>query len=466
MEHAAQSVGRVIARGCTSAPQRTGTAFLWQDAQTVVTARHVVAGCSAIQVSFPSAGLVRSASPTRQLREHDLVLLRLDSPVGLEPLQASFGLPMVGSHLAVLGFALGAPTLDSKSLEVTLANSPPGSRLIDMLSATMQDTLRASGELNLESNVLRLDGNLLPGHSGAPLIDAAGRVRAIGSGGLQNGAGGIVWALRADYLGDLASGAVITTVEAVESVSGLSFAYQEVQSTVRRATCGAATFAFSRTLPLTALYETADDKLGLQQLAVVANNADFVTGTAAYDIWLDEENGASIAVPTGSLLVATGGEQCVVNVSPEVQMRITATDLPSTNEFIRWQQVEAAATAFTQSVASQFAIPLMPDPGFTYAMPLNRPSDGFVVRRWAYSRMSPGYRMNEVNSEYLFITNMARQNRFYGIASLRRNFLIDILTAQNCQVRPDADGCSNLRQHFMHWSASSLAVHLATIPPQ
>jgi hypothetical protein len=264
---------------------------------------------------------------------------------------------------------------------------------------------------------------------------------------------------------DLASGTQVTVIEPIDEASGLSFAYQDAQSTLRTAKCGAASFAFSRTVPLADLYETSDDKVGLQQLTAVANNLEFTRGAVKYDIWLDEETGASIAVPAGRPLVPSGDGQCVVNVSQEVQMRVTATNVPSPWDYVRQQQVEAAANAFTWSVFYQFEEQPFPDPGFTYPTPLLRP-DGFVARRWAYARNAPGDTIGEMKSEYLFITNMALGNRFYGVAALRRNFFVNIPTSQACAVQPSGQGCAALVERFKDWSASAVAVHLATIPPR
>lgn len=150
MERIAPSVGRVLAGNCGNTPMRTGTAFLWRDANTVVTARHVVAGCSSIHIRFGRDGGMIEARPERELRARDLVLLRLVEPAASTPLESVEGIPEIGSRVAVIGFALGAPTLDSKLLDVTVANAPPGSVLRDLLPDRLRETLEATARLILK----------------------------------------------------------------------------------------------------------------------------------------------------------------------------------------------------------------------------------------------------------------------------------------------------------------------------
>lgn len=464
MQLVARSVGRVVAKQCGDTPVRVGTGFLWQNNQTLVTARHVIAGCSDIQVAFAATGQAVTAVPKRELRGRDLVLLRVSAPVNVPPLQAAAGLPPVGSKVAVLGFALGAPTLDDKMLDVTVANAPPGSKLADMLPPSLQDMLRASGELELDTDVLRLDGNLLPGHSGAPLIDGSGRVRAIGSGGLQNGAGGVVWALRADYLNELTNAPETAAVQAADHNSGLSFAYQSEQNSLRKVRCGSSNFTFSRTVPLSVLYETSDDKVGLQQLAAVSNMAELAAGAVRYDVWVDADTGASVTVPAGKHLVANTDGTCSAAVSAQVDMIITALPVTGSTAVEKYQQVQAGSSGFEMSLSSKFQTPLMTDPSYTYLAPVTR-ADGFTVRRAAYVRNSPGSTMNELRSDYAFVTHMTRGSRYYGIASLRRNFVVDLAKYQACAAAPQGRGCKAIKDSFRDWSISAVAVHLATMPP-
>ena len=53
VQAALRDVAQVIANGCAGSGARTGTAFVWPDSTRMVTARHVVAGCSNVRVQFP-----------------------------------------------------------------------------------------------------------------------------------------------------------------------------------------------------------------------------------------------------------------------------------------------------------------------------------------------------------------------------------------------------------------------------
>ena len=67
----------------------------------------------------------------------------------------------------MFGFALGQPTRDTHPLRLTFANTEAPS-LSDVLPDAERADIRKVGFPALDTQVLRLDGNLLPGHSGAP----------------------------------------------------------------------------------------------------------------------------------------------------------------------------------------------------------------------------------------------------------------------------------------------------------
>ena len=196
-ERAAQAVAQVRARDCPDGEKsRAGSGFLYGGGNRLVTALHVVAGCRRIDAYFErSGGRTVGARVYRVLAKIDLALLQLDQEMG-EPLPSATARPRANDELEVIAFFLGTPSLDNKTLKVTFGSS----QLDSMLPAPIQRELAQTGTIDPSLKVVRLDGHLLPGASGAPLITADGQVAAIGSGGLQNGAASISWAVPADHL--------------------------------------------------------------------------------------------------------------------------------------------------------------------------------------------------------------------------------------------------------------------------
>jgi hypothetical protein len=67
------------------------------------------------------------------------------------------------------------------------------------------DRMSRSSLLGVDEEIVRLDGHLLPGSSGAPLIASDGKVAAIASGGLAGGGAALSWAVPASNLNKLLS---------------------------------------------------------------------------------------------------------------------------------------------------------------------------------------------------------------------------------------------------------------------
>ena len=198
-EQLARSVVQVQARGCPG-PQgmerRVATGFAYGPAGHVVTAAHVVSGCDGVTVYWEKhGGQTQSATVARVLPRADLALLNVgQSPA--EALQEEPNRPAVDAAVETLGYYLSVPTMSNKRLRVTYGSS----RLADMVPPETRRELEQSGAIDVNLDILRLDGHLLPGHSGAPIFDMRGRVVGIGSGGLKSGSASISWAVPASHL--------------------------------------------------------------------------------------------------------------------------------------------------------------------------------------------------------------------------------------------------------------------------
>src|ERR1035441_6399066 len=76
-----------------------------------------------------------------------------------------------------------------------LLRNPPMRRLGDLLPSSLARRLQTRNSPDINIEVLSIQGHLLPGHSGAPILNAKGQVIGIANGGLQTGEVEISWAV-------------------------------------------------------------------------------------------------------------------------------------------------------------------------------------------------------------------------------------------------------------------------------
>jgi S1-C subfamily serine protease len=138
--------------------QGTGSGFVWDDAGTVVTNHHVVAGATQVQVTVGGRNYratVINASPN-----HDLAVLRLQGDVsGLTPLPLGSSTELrVGQTAIVIGNPFG--------FDQTMTTG-----IVSALNRTLQ-----SEQGTLMHGLIQVDAAVNPGNSGGPLLDSAGRL--------------------------------------------------------------------------------------------------------------------------------------------------------------------------------------------------------------------------------------------------------------------------------------------------
>ncbi|HEX4745437.1 MAG TPA: trypsin-like peptidase domain-containing protein [Gaiellaceae bacterium] len=156
-ERASKAVVEISARG--GSQQAQGSGFVYDSAGHVVTNQHVVAGSSAISVSFWN-GVQLDAELVGTDPSTDLAVLRVDAPAGLlSPLQlADSSTVRVGDPVLALGSPFGlegtitAGIVSALHREMTAPNN-----------FTITDTIQTDAAIN-------------HGNSGGPLLDRRGRV--------------------------------------------------------------------------------------------------------------------------------------------------------------------------------------------------------------------------------------------------------------------------------------------------
>ncbi|HEV7905653.1 MAG TPA: serine protease [Pyrinomonadaceae bacterium] len=180
---------------CAHQPtQRSQTGFQVRGTKGLITALHGVIDCQRVMASSRK-GLVLD-QPLNVVKtdiDHDVALL--SSPqleivdVGLE------SAPPIAWELLATVKVYGHP-YGISNLETTLTlRKPPLKPLKDLVPPTPLSFLLERRSPNHLINVLNLQGNLLPGHSGAPILDSSDRVVGVANGGLREGFAGISWAI-------------------------------------------------------------------------------------------------------------------------------------------------------------------------------------------------------------------------------------------------------------------------------
>lgn len=455
---ALRQVGQVIASDCPGSGSRTGTAFVWPDAESAVTARHVVAGCTSIRVQFPG-GPVLEAKSDRELAERDLLILRLTGSSGRDPVRLAADVPTVHTRVAVVGYVNGAPTPDDKLLTVTAANDAQGAQLKDMLSAGIRQEIEQNGPWRLDTAILRLDGNMTGGHSGAPVFAPDGSVAAIGAGGLADGTTGIVWAVQARYLQDGSAWRHIPAGQLPSPASEYSFSYQPPQDEVPTVACGEFLLKRQRVASLAEVRQSTDDPRGLEQILAAVSPDPAIVDTFRFDVWVDPESGAIIPVPSGAEL-KSGPVGCVAVVSPSVGINIVTRHLPSLSNDQRRCEIHNFSQNFENSFRLPFPQGLPVDLTFTYPAPVGRP-DGFLVNRKGFG-MPHWVGPNALAMNYLFLSHMTRGPDYAGVGAVRTT-VVSGEAMQRCQSGDQA-ACRALDPNN-DWARAALAVHLTTMPP-
>lgn len=450
IEAASRSVVKVRARDCASG-DRNGTGFVWGRADQVVTALHVVAGCRRVEAWYEAGGgLTRTLHLTRIHLHSDLAILRVEDPPEVEPLVARTHEPAANTRLLALGFPLDAPRISDQELRVQVR---PSGRLRDLLSSPLRQELENAGSPSVELEIVRLDGHLLPGMSGAPILDAEGTVVAVGDGGLEGGTVSISWAIPSRYLR-----AAVASGDSPSSRLGRSQMHfqadfdSEVTGRVR---CGELELVRLRTRSLDEMERYSDDVGGLRQLAA---GLEFPRWNFEYDIWSHLESGGTVAVPSSLAVEEQQGYCSVEDPATGLLLWIstahvrTGTDVPRTaDDFERLILKPQYAWRF--------------DPEWSYHHPIERP-DGLLLRRKRWlgePQPPPGPTVASVHE-----TIATRHPAFLGSAA------IDVITNawmldrwNSCQSLPGpTPECDQLFEHFRMRAQMVLAVHLTTFPWQ
>ena len=138
--------------------QGSGSGFVWDNAGTIVTNHHVVAGAREVMVTV--AGHNYLADVLRSSPSHDLAILKLRArDVDLKPIALGTSKDLqVGQTTIAIGNPFG--------FDQTMTSG-----IVSALNRTLK-----SKEGNVMRGLIQVDAAINPGNSGGPLLDSAGRL--------------------------------------------------------------------------------------------------------------------------------------------------------------------------------------------------------------------------------------------------------------------------------------------------
>ena len=444
---------RIEASQCAGdQPRRVGTGFAWRSSREVVTALHVIAGCQNVLVHSENDQQKYGVSVSRVLKRADLALVTVtDAGARFPPLVESQ--VQAAPNLVLTAWGYGEGSLGMRDFSpLRVAHGPPSLR--ENLPPAVARDIQRAGAPALDLTVIPIDAPLAPGLSGAPLLDADGKVRAIADGGVAHGITHVSWAVPARYLAELAQSTETTSgitassvnLSAAEATRAEVFSADFVDPTVGTVNCGTARLRRARRRTLAEAEVGNDSPLGLQQLKGAFAN---VPATFEFDVYEDATSGATIVVPAGAPLQQQGSACRVSLAANEVDMVVSVTRVPlNSNQ-------EILAIQFEMFAATQPIQLWMPDVWWSYSMPFYRP-DGLVVRRKAFAHMVPN--AYGVPTEYMFETLAVRNGTFIGVAAIRHSDL----PMQLCTNRLLFGAQCPSENYLSTWARAALSVQLAT----
>ena len=338
------SVVRVEADG------HVGSGFAWSQPGYIVTALHVVAGAKKVSVYAESVKKRSRAQVVATLHEADLALLKLERDLGLTPLNHAAADANDSADHFVWGYPHDVAEMTRHRVQIVGGlNAAPRLSSIFRSDSQLKRTLGAQGYPQLDSRIIRVD-KIQPGHSGAPLVNAAGEVIGIGDGGLRDGLGGLNWAVpAAEYLPRLRqSRDPIPTAASLQSGLFSAAAENADDPTAAIRIDSGSTLRRVWSAPLEEIIDLVDDELRDTFEEIVAEARE-MTGSdisgALIDVYEDEASGATFAAPRGSELVfdaehgllgaaAPGGARLLVQIRAHADWQAAAAQIERFGGFL------------------------------------------------------------------------------------------------------------------------------------
>jgi trypsin-like peptidase len=445
MRQAARSLVKISASDCNG-PGKQGTGFVWQKSTRIVTALHVVAGCRQISSWNQDTRKTTALRVTHQLADADLALLDVVNDHNWPPLQSARQQVAVNEVLKALGYSYGVNSWH----DMDLKKSAGDSTLRKAIPAESWQQLQQAGLMDANTRIIRTQGHLLPGMSGAPVINDSGQVVGVGDGGLEKGAASISWVMPARYLADLLKAGNRSNINT--SNLTVAFAADVGFENARVIQCGDMRLRKTRTRPFAALASQADDQFGIRY---VVDAARIDPTPFQFDIYESERNGGVVAVPKG-MIISEGGFFCTGR-HPSMGVGIVLSGSHGRNI----HEINNISLQFEQTLIDHGDYFFQFDPTSSYVRPTQRP-DGLVANRKAAYGIS---KFTGQPESYMVETLITKRGEFLGVVAYNEEFTPPQMAW--CNQSPYHPNCGpRYRDLVFAWSHAVLGVMLSTFPWQ
>ncbi len=284
--------------------------FAWQDPTHIVTSLHVMHHGADAQVVVEFAGRSRRAQVIGVLPKADLVLLQIDRPIeGLVALTRYQGdKPPYQAPIHALGYNAGAS--GSMTRELHKGHADP-EILKQLLPPKDRAELAAAKIPDIELDIYYLDGSLLPGFSGSPVVDAEGELIGIGNGGLENGASNVSWVIPARFLDELTASRVTTLPTDLAKAQQSFSADLDVTEDYQEIVFDDFVFVKTKTRTFAELASSSDSPSDLREVGSLTDELGYTVDLDAleFDIYEDLKHGIIITLPKDIALLVGSDDQ-------------------------------------------------------------------------------------------------------------------------------------------------------------
>lgn len=291
---------------------RVASGFIWQRSDWVVTSLHTVLGDGQIRVQCKQTDV-----PATIISVHaraDLALLKTDPfPDNCKPFSTVITAePRNSQKLHTMGYRGAALAPTTRGLTKEWAAPPVTIARIVGNNDNVLNALRRLGTPDVDNlPIYYLQGGLLPGYSGAPIIDGNGNLVAVADGGLNGGTTDYNWAIPGKHLNELPAKGMSEMPSAGRDASGALFSSGITASDsnpIVNYNLEGRAFEWIKTKTVSlpeVLHYT--DTLDLNSIRDLLYEHQSVFGANAenrlqFDVYEDIGNGLVIAVPVGQKL--------------------------------------------------------------------------------------------------------------------------------------------------------------------